>query len=104
MKKRSARIKLKMEKDVLDKINKESKRLKISRNEYINRSVFIALHEWSYDEPENAQIEILKNILDFDTDLVYYKQKCQAIARLVELEEKKMFESNKKLFKKMKGK
>lgn len=82
MSKRTARIRLKLDSGAIKKLRQKSKEYGISRNEFINRAVFETLHRWSYSLPKNEQIKILKNIVDKDTDLLYFKSRSQAIERL----------------------
>lgn len=88
MRKRSARIILKLDGKAVRKLNQKSKQYGISRNEFINRAVFETLHRWSYSMPQKEQIKILKNIIDKDTDLLYFKNRTEAIERLKFLESK----------------
>jgi hypothetical protein len=88
MKKRTGRITLKLDGDATKKLNQKSKEYGISRNEFINRAVFETLHRWSYSLPHKEQIRVLKNIVDKDRDLLYYRGRSEAIERLKFLESK----------------
>lgn len=82
MRKRTARINLHLDNASVKKLKQKSKQYGISRNEFINRAMFETLHRWSYSLPHKEQIRVLKNIVDKDTDLLYFKSRSQAIERL----------------------
>jgi metal-responsive CopG/Arc/MetJ family transcriptional regulator len=88
MSKRSERISLTLSDKDIKKLNRKSKQYGISRNEFINRAVFETLHRWAYSLPKKEQIKVLKNIVDKDTDLMYFKSRSKAIERLKYLQGK----------------
>jgi hypothetical protein len=88
MKKRTSLVMLKLDGKAIKKLNQKSREYGISRNEFINRAVFETLHRWSYSLPHKEQIRVLKNIIDKDSDLLYYSGRLEAIERLKLLESK----------------
>jgi hypothetical protein len=88
MEKRTARIKLKLDKSAILALNTQARRFGISRNEYINRAVFTSLYHWSNLIPIKDQIEVLRAIIGKDSDKDYYRTRVEAMVRLKHLLEK----------------